>query len=524
MLQVKSILFIAILSMAFSGCRLFEEPQKLPVVKIASASNITSSSFRIVGKIESSENHSKKGFFLGTQTNPSEGSGTELVVDSFGNDFSLSVIKLSADTRYYIRAFARNGTGIGYSENKEITTLPGVCPTVNTKPLIITGQEIKSGGSITDNGGMPILAKGICWSASGDPSLGQGNFTSENGDGDDFSSTIPVFNPAQNIFIRAYATNAKGTCYGEVFRSRIDPPTVNTVPVSGITYLGVITGGNISSDGGASITSKGICWSTSPNPSLETGEVLSFGSGSNSFSSNISGLEPFTTYYVCAYATNSSGTGYGIPYSFRTKNLTDIENNIYQTIKIGTQVWMKENLKVKRYRNGDFIPSSPGIFSSLGNTNGACGVYNNNTANASIYGNLYNWYAVADTRGLCPTGWHIPDKSEWEVLRTYLGGSTTGAGGAMKTIGTLQAGNGFWEQPNYGATNSSGFSALPGGSAKNTGFELLGIRGYWWTSSQDFAAPWPESSWHFLLQNDVDWAMFGSFPKLAGFSVRCVMD
>ncbi len=152
--------------------------------------------------------------------------------------------------------------------------------------------------------------------------------------------------------------------------------------------------------------------------------------------------------------------------------VTDFDGNVYNTVEIGSQCWMAENLKVERYRVGIGIPTGSDAWGGL-TLLGAFGVYDNLAANKDIYGLLYDWIAVNHIWGLCPMGWHVPTDAEWTQMITVLDPSTCGsctgfshsstAGGQMKTTGTLSAGTGLWQSPNSGATNSSGFSGLPGG-------------------------------------------------------------
>jgi uncharacterized protein (TIGR02145 family) len=135
-------------------------------------------------------------------------------------------------------------------------------------------------------------------------------------------------------------------------------------------------------------------------------------------------------------ATSSSGT------------VTDIDGNVYQTVTLGGQVWMAENLKVTRYRNGDPIPCVNDASAWSGLSTGAYCHYNNDFNNAAIYGRLYNWYAVSDSRNIAPGGWHVPTDTEWQTLVDLLGGSSV-AGGKMKTTGTIQAGTGLWRLLRY---------------------------------------------------------------------------
>ena len=154
--------------------------------------------------------------------------------------------------------------------------------------------------------------------------------------------------------------------------------------------------------------------------------------------------------------------------------ITDIDGNVYQTIVIGTQTWMAENLKVTHYRNGDDIPYN------YHNTNyeGAYSIYDNNSYNKDVYGLLYNWAAVNEARKIAPIGWHVPSTLDWDVLFNYLGGSDV-AGGKLKEAGTAH-----WIEDEYNATNSSGFTALPGGQNHSYGFfSWMYYYGYFWSSN-----------------------------------------
>ena len=139
--------------------------------------------------------------------------------------------------------------------------------------------------------------------------------------------------------------------------------------------------------------------------------------------------------------------------------LTDIDGNEYQAVQIGEQLWMKQNLKVTHYNNGDEIPTgySNSEWADLDEMQtGAYAVYEDDPSNAETYGNMYNWYAVDDDRGVCPVGWHLPTYNEWVLLTDYLGGYEI-AGGKMKSTDTLENGDGLWYSPNEGATNESSF-------------------------------------------------------------------
>ncbi|MBD3333686.1 hypothetical protein GF356_12625, partial [candidate division GN15 bacterium] len=342
-----------------------------------------------------------------------------------------------------------------------------------------------------------------------------------------FTSSLTGLTANTPYYVRAYATNSAGTGYGiaQSFTTAAQPtaPVVTTSAVSAITQTTAQCGGNVTSDGGAAVTSRGVCWSTSPTPTIADSKTTD-GSGTGSFTSSLTGLTANTPYYVRAYATNSAGTGYGEERSFTTESqggpdstgtVTDIDGNVYQTIKIGDQWWMAENLKVTHYRNGDPIPHVTDYGTWSGLSTGAYCEYDNNPSHVATYGRLYNWNAVDDSRNIAPVGWHVPSDAEWQTLVDYLGGSGV-AGGKVK-----EAGLAHWASPNTGATNESGFTALPGGYRSSTGtFYKMSIQAYFWSSTEYGS----NDAWGrdlFYLNSQVDRFNYG---KQDGFTVRCVRD
>ncbi len=187
------------------------------------------------------------------------------------------------------------------------------------------------------------------------------------------------------------------------------------------------------------------------------------------------------------------------------------------SVTIGTQIWGTKNLDVSRYRNGDIIPqvTDPIQWASL--TTGAWCYYNNDPANDAIYGKLYNWYAVNDPRGLAPQGWHVPTDAEWTTLTNFLGGEAV-AGGKMKSTGTQ-----YWVSPNTGATNSSGWTGLPGGARNYDGssFNSIGNYGNWWSYTEDNTT---YNAWVRFLGYNYGNVYSHKYPKTTGFSVRCLRD
>jgi len=449
------------------------------------------------------------------------------ITDNITNDgtgsgvFVSNLSGLNPNTTYYLRAYATNFSGTGYGNELEFTT-PANLPELTTEIATnITSNSATSGGTVTNDGGAIITARGVCYSQNPNPTIA--NDTTLNGVGSgNFISQLTGLQPNVIYYVRAYATNLAGTAYGtEVsFTTEAEFPSLTTEPITSITGTTAVSGGIVTGNGGAIVTQRGICWSTVLNPTLSN-QFTSNGSGMGTFISNLAGLNANTTYYVRAYAINSAGTAYGNEVMFTTalfitgNGVTDIQGNTYSSIILGTQEWMGENLKVALYNNGDSIQQ---VFTSTvwsGLSTGAWCWMNNDNQLENPYGKLYNYYAVTDSRNVCPAGWRMPTDAEWTILTNYLGGTTV-AGGKMKSTGTE-----FWNSPNTGATNASNFSGLPGGYRTDNGtFGNLGSNGIWWSSTElNTSTAWYRS----LLFNSGSSVRSNNLKKY-GFSVRCVKD
>ncbi len=201
----------------------------------------------------------------------------------------------------------------------------------------------------------------------------------------------------------------------------------------------------------------------------------------------------------------------------QAQTVIDYDGNVYDTVAIGAQTWLKQNLKVTHYNNGIPIPNVTDSITWANLTTGArCYFNNDSSAYDSVYGALYNWYVINNTNPICPAGWHVSTNDEWQATEAYLGGWDI-AGGKMKEAGTLH-----WKSPNTGATNSSGFTGLPGGIRDpiNMDFRYISENGMWWTASAYNASMvWTTYMWY--LNAGVD---HNPAPKKYGLSIRCVKD
>lgn len=426
---------------------------------------------------------------------------------------------------YSVRCLLGQGARLAIITTEEITN--------------IMGTTALGGGTITNDGGTDISARGICWSTAKIPTITDHKTTDGTGTGA-FASNLTGLRGNTTYFVCAYATSSVGISYGSEVSFTTGPglPTVTTEFISAVKDTTAWSGGNITNDGGADIAVRGVCWSIKNDPTVADSKT-SDSTGTGAFISRLAGLIPGTTYFVRAYATNKYGTAYGDQMELSTADGSFVyEDRIYGYKNIGTQTWMMENLA--------FLPSvSPSAFGSditscyyvygYEGTNAAAA---KGTENYETYGVLYNWPAAMNgaagslsnpgaVQGVCPAGWHLPGDDEWKILEIYLGMSKDEADAEnFRSSGLVgnklkEAGNSHWNIPNAGAGNSSGFYALPGGllSSYSTSFVMLGDVAYFWSSTDDRSyGPWFRS-----LDNRLGDINRYFDLKRMGFSVRCIL-
>ncbi len=345
-------------------------------------------------------------------------------------------------------------------------------------------------------------------------------------------------------------------------------PTVTTSPVTDITETTAACGGNVTADGGASVTARGVCWSTDANPTID-GSHTTDGTGTGSFTSTITGLTASTTYHVRTYATNSEGTAYGEEVSFTTQNttpvtpvdgqpcpgaatVTDHQGNVYNTVQIGSQCWTRENMRctTSPSTGTTILEASPTSYSFTGKK---AYYVDGSSSNTSTYGLLYNWNAAVDTfntaygetstntdynnavnvtfsghrRGICPQGWHVPSDAEWTQLTTYVSSQSEYVCGSNGNIAKALASTTGWNSSsntcavgnNPSGNNATGFSAGPAGYylGSHGGF---GDCAYFWSST-----PYGIDYAYFRnLDYRHRFVELFTYNRNVGYSVRCLRD
>lgn len=267
-------------------------------------------------------------------------------------------------------------------------------------------------------------------------------------------------------------------------------PVINTIGADSVRLYRANVKGNVET-GTEALTEFGICYGIHTNPTANDFMVKAAGT-TGEFTCKLKELKAGTHYFARAYAIDKHGTYYGKNIEFETMEATvnDIDQNVYDAIEIGNQVWLKQNLKTTRFSNGDLIDTTEtmnaDIVSSLIVEPRFQWPAQGDEANVEIYGRHYTWYVTIDSRKICPSGWHVPSDTEWTELINFLGGEAV-AGGKLKSIE-------IWPGPNTGATDEFGFSAVPGGHRIYAGYwGAFGQNATMWTSTEidnEWAKSW----------------------------------
>ena len=510
-----------------------------PTVMTTGISNVTHTTATLNGSViySGGSTVAARGFCLGTEQNPTIESATVSCGSGEGS-FSANLQNLTSATTYYVRAYATNVWGTSYGEQQSFTTLTEYVPSVEiTAATDIDYTAFTCGGDVTDSGTYAVTARGICYATTPDPVMTGDHVHLGNGTGV-FSITLTDLEPETTYYVRAYAVNAVGVAYSTPITVTTLTPTPPTVSTDSVSLYNECTG-TVLADGGAPVTQRGFCYDTLPLPTVESNVVLA-GAGLGEFEATLTTLPIGKLYFVRAFATNAKDTTYGQQFDFYagcdTKTLTDYDGNVYNTVTIGTQCWMKENLRTTHYSDG--WPMEHGVY-SMSEKYYFYPRDNNSIENVEVYGLLYNWAAAmrdsessnsspSGVQGVCPEGWHVPSRTEWTQLINYVKRqSECVCGGSDENISKALASTEGWNSSTTTCAvgnipsdnNATGFSALPAGwwFHNSTNF---GMWSHFWSTVERTSG----TAYHYNIGTDAAYPSDASSDKAMGNSVRCLRD
>ena len=427
-----------------------------------------------------------------------------------------SITGLEYGTTYYVRAYAANANGVaGYGKEVTFTTLDKLLPTVTTATEVtdITVSSATCGGEVTFEGNVSVTARGICWNTTGNPTIEDNKTTNGEGIGS-YTSNMTNLEHNTTYYVRAYATNEVGTAYGEEVSfttlAKLFPTVTTTAEVTDITYTSATCGGEVTFNGNVTVTARGICWSTSQNPTIEDSKTTE-GYGLGSFTSNLSNLASQTTYYVRAYATNEVGTAYGEEVTFTT--LVDPANG-REYVDLG----LPSGLKWATCNVGATTPEEYGDYFAWGETSTKetytednCPTYGLSESELQSQGyidsegNLTAQYdaAAANWGG----AWRMPTEAELEELVDECTWTWTTQNGVK----------------GYKVKGPNGNSIFLPAAGHRLGSLLLGAgsSGYYWSSTPNDYGGSSASDLYFYSSNH---SMYNYYNRYNGQSVRPVLE
>ena len=510
----KHFLIIAFIACILASCK---PDLEKPTVVTSPISQITETSAVAGGEVTSDGGAevTARGVCWSLGSNPTI--ENEKTVDGAGvGSFQSSLSDLSQNTTYYVRAYATNSEGTSYGEEVSFTTLEIIdddtdeeddeeivveLAAVTTLSVTdITETSAVVGGEVTSDGGAEVTARGVCWSLDSNPTIENDKTVEGEGVGS-FQSILSGLSQNTTYYVRAYATNSEGTAYGEeVTFTTLEEiivilPTIVTKEVADITETSAVVGGEVTSDGGAEVTARGVCWSLDSNPTIENDKTVD-GEGVGSFQSVLSNLSQNTTYYVRAYATNSEGTAYGEEVTFKTlEEIIDdgISINGYEYVDLG----LPSGLKWATCNIGAAAPNESGDYFAWGEINPKSEF---TEANCTSYG--LNMQDIAGdpkydaARANWGATWKVPSKKDFEELMNEC----------------------TWE---WMVINGKGCKKVTG---SNGNYIILPITGYIYGTSSymdDFGYYWTSTPISTYEQFSYDFFFDQEYNLSMGFDERC---
>ncbi len=498
-------------------------PEVLPAVILEDAAIVESvSANSLTISFEVAENWGAEVYEAGVRVGinrSNTNSVNQLVEDLSGDSYTVTFDSLNPVTTYWYRPYVRTiGGGFSNGYYKTVTTSAGspVMGTSQVTDITFTGATLN--GAVSATGGSDVTSTGFKWATNenmtGATSVNAASTASA------FNAQLTGLTASTTYYYQAFATNGIGTSFGPVQSFNTLDPVLPTITTSSATNVDSTTAkiyGLIGFDGGDPVTAAGFVWGANPDLSGATDTLTAWTSGEIRVS--LSDLTYNATYYYTAYATNGVGTAYGDTMSFvaveppfqcGSSQTISYQGHEYGTIHRGNQCWLTENLQSELFTNGDPIEMVLTGWSSIGNSGTpALTPYDYDTLNVPTYGWLYNWYAVTDPRGLCPTDWHVSEQADWDALTSTLSASTAGASLKAKSSDPVPW-NGY---------NSIGFAAVPAGYRKSDGiYSSLESGAYFWTPDQYSSV----SGRHSKLTTGSSTVSDTYYSKKGGMSVRCV--
>ncbi len=504
-------------------------PVAIPDVTTANITNPTTNSATGGGNVPNSGNATvtARGVCWNTTANPTLKNCLGFTTDGQGTgSFTSNITNLADGVKYYVVAYATNSKGTGYGAQVDFTTLPITLPTVITSGITNpTTNSATGGGNVTDSGNATVTARGVCWNTTGNPTLQNCISFTANGSGTGpFISSITGLSDGVTYFVKAYATNVEGTTYGTQVNFTtlaITLPTVTTTAITNPTTNSATGGGNVTNAGNATVTARGVCWNTTGNPTLQN--CINFttnGSGTGSFTSNLTGLSPSTTYFVRAYATNIIGSAYGNPMSFttdycglnlsithtagsvapvsKTVNYSTVETNLTGSNKC----WITQNLGANHQATAatDNTEASAGWYWQFNRKQGYKHDGTTRTPNATWITSINengDWLPANDPCSLLlGNGWRLPTNTEWQTADN----------------------TGGWD--NFNETFASELKLHTAGGLNSSDGSLnnRGSSGTYWSSSQS------DLDYGRNLYFYSGGSFMSYYYKENGFSARCLRD
>lgn len=469
--RISGVILLILSFFLIHSCKKQEE---LPVITTTAVSNITATTATSGGNItdEGSSTVTSRGICWSTGATPT--TTDSKTTDGAGSGtFTSSISGLNSASTYFVRAYATNSVGTGYGIAVLLKTMGQSPVATSSSPSNINTTGATLNGTVNAN----YLSTEVTFeygisinygsSITDTQSPVTGNTVTS------VSATVTGLKAGTTYHFRVKAVNSLGTTYSSdlTFTTLGQAPIVLTQPASNVSASSATLHGTVNANSLSTIVLFEYGLTSSYGSTITATQSPITGVTATNINANLNSLSAGTTYHYRIKAVNDLGTTNGADVTFTTFGfVADIDGNIYNTIAIGSQIWMKENLRTTKYNDGTSIPLVTNSTEWASITLGYCW-YNNDPANyKSTYGALYNFLAVCSIynggKNICPTGWHVPSYDEWVTLALYLDPNaiqfyntiSSVAGGKLKESGTDH-----WQSPNFGATNETGFTALPGG-------------------------------------------------------------